>query len=133
MGKKSRTARQRAIKKADRYFSLYIRWKYVEDDGKVSCYTCGSRHDPRNLHCGHFQSRRYMATRWDGDNARPQCVACNIYHQGRQFEFGRKLDAEQDGLADDVIRRSQEITKLNTDDINAIVKYYKDRVDELEE
>lgn len=132
MGKK-RTARQRAIQKLDRVFSRFIRWKHVDHTGRVECYTCGSSDDPKNMHCGHFQSRRYMSTRWDEDNCRPQCVACNIYHQGRQYEFGQRLDTESDGLASDVIARSRRTTKYSVDDINDLIRHYDHKVQLLEE
>lgn len=44
------------------------------------------------MQAGHFMSRRYMPTRYHTTNVLPQCRACNMFAQGRQWLFGRKLD-----------------------------------------
>jgi hypothetical protein len=81
------------IKKLDKVFSLYIRHKYAKD-GMVKCYTCDAVKPIAQMQCGHFISRAYYSTRWEEDNCRPQDVSCNIYHQGMQYEFGRRLEKE---------------------------------------
>jgi hypothetical protein len=81
------------IKKLDKVFSLYIRHKYAKD-GMVRCYTCTAMKPPKEMQCGHFISRSYYILRWEEDNARPQCASCNLYHQGQQYEFGRRLEKE---------------------------------------
>lgn len=70
-------------KELDSVFSLYIRSKYPK-----RCYTCGK---VGVLQCGHFISRSYLATRWDERNCRPQCVGCNIYGNGKPFDFEENL------------------------------------------
>ena len=48
----------------------------------------------KKIQNGHYMSRRYMSTRFDEDNCRPQCVACNIYNQGNAQMFRRGLVAQ---------------------------------------
>lgn len=81
------------IKKLDKVFSLYIRNKYAKDE-MVKCFTCDVWKHIKEMHCGHFISRVYYSLRWDEDNCRPQCPSCNLYHQGQQYEFGRRLEKE---------------------------------------
>jgi len=64
--RKSRTALRN---KADKLFSLAVREK-----GGWECWICGST---KQITCGHFVSRRYMATRWDFQNCRAECWSCN--------------------------------------------------------
>lgn len=71
-------------KKLDTIFSKYIRAKFP----KV-CYTCKKPSD--KLQCGHFVSRQYLATRWDEDNCRPQCVGCNLWGRGQLLDFEENL------------------------------------------
>lgn len=71
----------------DRLHSLFIRGKYP----KV-CYTC--KRVGLVLQCGHFISRLYLATRWEEDNTRPQCVGCNIWGKGKPLDFEENLKAE---------------------------------------
>lgn len=74
-------------KELDTVFSKYIRQKYP-----ARCYTCGKVDTP--LQCGHFVSRQYLATRWDENNCRPQCVGCNIYGNGKPLDFEENLKRE---------------------------------------
>jgi len=74
-------------KKLDTLFSIYIRAKYQK-----SCYTCGG--GGRVLQCGHFVSRMYLPTRWDENNARPQCRMCNCMMNGRAVDFEERLIQE---------------------------------------
>lgn len=73
-------------KELDRVFSIYIRTKYP----KV-CYTCGKSGALQN---GHFIVRKYLATRWEEDNCRPQCIGCNIYGKGMSIDFDERLVQE---------------------------------------
>ena len=74
-------------KELDRLFSIYIRNKYP----KV-CYTCGAI--GKTLQNGHFVSRSYLATRWNEDNCRPQCVGCNLFGNGKPLDFEEHLKKE---------------------------------------
>jgi 5-methylcytosine-specific restriction endonuclease McrA len=85
---KKATKTQAQLKKdLDAIFSKYIRRKYP-----ARCYTCGKIDTP--LQCGHFVSRQYLATRWDENNCRPQCVGCNIYGNGKPLDFEENLKKE---------------------------------------
>lgn len=81
------------IKKLDKVFSLYIRTKYSKN-GLCHCYTCEKLGLIKEMQCGHFISRANYILRWEPDNARPQCVSCNMFHQGQQYVFGKKLERE---------------------------------------
>lgn len=70
-------------KKLDAVFSKYIRAKYP----KV-CFTCDKAGVLQN---GHFIVRKYLATRWEEDNCRPQCIGCNIYGKGMFVDFEERL------------------------------------------
>jgi len=88
VSKKKKPVTQAKLKKElDRLFSLYIRAKYPKE-----CYTC--RKVDVTLQNGHFVSRQYLATRWDENNCRPQCVGCNIYGNGKPLDFEERLKKE---------------------------------------
>lgn len=78
--------------KLDKVFSLYIRQRFADKDGMVTCFTSGKRHHWKNVHCGHFISRRHLGTRWDEINCQVQSVAENLYNQGNAPEFARKIE-----------------------------------------
>lgn len=82
--------------KLDKLFSQYIRRKYSDEDGMSQCYTCGAIKHYKKLQCGHFISRKELATRFDERNCRPQCFGCNAKHLGNGMvvKFGEKLEKE---------------------------------------
>jgi len=78
--KRPKSNREKLIIEADRWFSRRIRleganwgWGHA---GK--CFDCGEVVDIRRSDCGHFFSRRHMATRWEPDNCRLQKKRCNM-------------------------------------------------------
>ena len=131
---KKRTERQKAISYADEWFSKWTRRRFANDKGFVACYTCGRKHrwtEGRKINCGHFMSRGKMATRWHENNARPQCVGCNKYKSGRQYEFGLKLDAEDEGLAERMRILSEKTCRRSTAEIREIGAEYRRRLEQL--
>ena len=82
-------------KELDKWFSLYIRLRDATDEGLVQCFTCGSvKYYKKGMQCGHFQSRRFLATRFSEENCQPQCMACNMFRGGEQFKFAMNLEAK---------------------------------------
>lgn len=84
--KKKRKTPAQLKKELDRVFSIYVRLI-----GPKVCYTCGKA---GTLQCGHFVSRQYLATRWELDNCRPQCVGCNLFGNGQLLDFEENLIKE---------------------------------------
>lgn len=102
-------------KELDKVFSLYIRHVFP----KV-CYTCG-KIDVK-LQCGHFVARNYLATRFDEDNCRPQCVGCNIWGNGKPLDFEEHLVREIGKKRVDLLKKKRhEITILTPE-------WYEDRI-----
>ena len=116
----------------DKVFSRYIRAKYADRNGRVRCYTCSREYLVGDAQAGHFASRRHMATRWDEDNVRPQCYACNITDQGRQWRFGQALDREQPGIAQEVMERSESRHRNSANALRAAIDHYTARLEEYE-
>ena len=98
----------------DRVFSLYIRKKYPAE-----CYTCGKK---GTLQCGHFISRVYLSTRFDENNARPQCVGCNIFGGGKPLDFEERLKKELgDDFVEEMKKKRHKITILSP-------KWYEEQI-----
>jgi len=66
---------------ADRLMSLFIRQKYADKDGNVTCYTCPYTAHWKKMQNGHLVSRFYKETRYDERNCRPQDEYCNYHKQ----------------------------------------------------
>jgi len=117
--KKAKPKTQAWLKKElDRVFSIYIRQKYDK-----SCYTCGKVGTLQN---GHFVSRQYIATRWDENNCRPQCVGCNIFGNGKPLDFEERLkkDLGGDFIEEMKLTRHQSL-KLDRHWYTAEIEKYK--------
>ena len=106
--------RSKIIRKLDKLFSIIVRTRNSFDELNA-CYTCGQILPIKELQCGHFLSRRHFATRWNFDNARPQCNSCNVMKQGNLKVFEQKLRNE---LGDDkfnsLVKDAKKITKFST-------------------
>ena len=72
-------------KEEDRLFSLLVRTR-----AGWNCEKCGKNFatDRHSLHCSHFRSRRYTATRWHPENAAAHCAGCHRYLGEHPHEFG---------------------------------------------
>lgn len=113
-------------KKLDQQFSYYIRLKDADDNGYNYCYTCNKFDFWKNLQCGHFISRKHLATRFDENNCKPQCPACNVFRYGEQYKFGQKLGKE---LAESLQIKSKGILKISKVEYTELISYYKAKVE----
>ena len=120
-------------KELDKWFSLFIRLRDATQEGLVQCFTCGAvKYYKKGMQCGHFQSRSFLATRFDEENCQPQCVRCNMFKQGEQYKFSLYLDAKYgEGKAQELQYLAKSIVKFTRVDYEEKVVYYKDLVEKL--
>jgi len=105
-------------KELDAIFSIYVRQKYEK-----SCYTCNKI---GTLQCGHFISRQYLATRWDENNCRPQCIGCNIFGNGKPLDFEERLKKDLGSEYVEIMKASRHISlKLDRHWYTAEIEKYK--------
>lgn len=64
------------IDPADRYFSLYVRYR-----DNWTCQRCGAQYEPgsRSIHASHFWGRAREATRFDPENVVAHCHGCHSF------------------------------------------------------
>ena len=131
-------SRSKEIKKLDAVFSKYIRKKYADKSGRVSCFTCGRVKKIEEMHCGHFMSRACYSTRWMHDpsegmvNTMPQCPKCNLFDSNQNYVYSRRLDEVfGEGTAEKVYLASKQSSKYTIVDIVALRKHYEKLLDDL--
>lgn len=108
--------------KADKYFAAFIRSR----DKDKPCITCGKYTSEKD--CGHFISRRFEAVRFDEKNAHGQCLKCNRFEYGNQFEHGKQIDLIYgEGTADHLLQKSKMLCKRNKFDYEMIAEEFKKR------
>ena len=129
MAKRKRT-RSKVVKDLDTVFSQYIRRKDAKNE-IATCVTCDKQDHWKKLQAGHFQSRKHYATRWNEDNVKVQCAACNVFRYGEQFKFGKWLDNIKKGLSDELATKAKQIVKFSTAELEEMIDIYKNKIKEL--
>ena len=119
-------------KELDKWFSLYIRLREATDEGMVQCFTSGRIYHYKQMHAGHFMSRRYLATRFCENNGQAQSPADNLFGQGEQYKFGLNLDIKYgEGTAEELQYKARQTVKLSRVDYEEEISYYKNAVNNL--
>ena len=119
-------------KELDKWFSLFIRLRDATSEGLVQCITSGRTYHYKNIHAGHFISRRHLATRWCELNVSAQSAADNLFGQGEQYKFGLALDNKYgEGTAEELQYKSRQTVKMSRIDYEDKISYYKEAVEKL--
>jgi len=114
------------VAELDKVFSIFIRTRDMNDEGFSYCVTCGKPMTLKTSQCGHFISRRHFATRWEEKNCAAQCVGCNIYTQGKQYEFGLAIDERFGvGTAQKLLIQSKNKFKKDKAILQILINKYK--------
>lgn len=95
-------------KKAWELCSRAIRLEAREDDGLVTCITCGVRLPwNRGMQAGHFIDGRYNAILFDERGIHPQCMGCNVMLNGRKEEYFVWMESQYGREVIDELRRQR--------------------------
>lgn len=120
-------------KKADKYFSLYVRHR-DSTDGMAECITCGTSKPIKQMQAGHFVSRRVNALRFDEENVNAQCTGCNMFKAGEQYLYAKALDLKYgDGKAEELMSRRHETHKFTIQELEEIIADAKTQIKFYEE
>lgn len=117
----------------------YVRLKASDDNGYVSCVTCGvTRLWNDQMQGGHFIERSYLATKLLEENIHPQCSTCNGPFGGTpssnpiQYTFYMEDTYGRDFI-EELERLKQESRKYYTQEVADLKKEYQSKINaELE-
>lgn len=102
--------------KADKAMSVYIRMKYADEHGWVTCVSCGRSFHWRDVDMGHFIPKsRGASVRWVEENCHPECKGCNRFSHSHLIgytlymidTYGREKIEELENLARKVLSASE--------------------------
>jgi len=131
MAKKQKTL-SKLKKELDTIFSRFIRLRNADQNGNTQCVTCGKVDRWQNLQCGHFMSRRYLATRFHEVNCFVQCVSCNIFKSGEQWKFGKFIDKNLgEGTSELLATIAHTNVKFMRHEYEEKIKHYTEEVKKL--
>jgi hypothetical protein len=111
----------------DHIFSRYIRLKYADKDGYVTCFISGTRHHWKEIDNGHFISRANMFLRFDERNCRPCSITENRYKDGNIPGYAKKLEEETPGIVDILMEEAHVVCKWSRAELNAMIVDYRKR------
>lgn len=124
-----------------KWFSKFIRLRDTDPSTLMAkCPTCGEYkslltkqgYSP-DLHAGHFISRDRKATKYDEKNVHAQCITCNTFHAGKQFEMSLFIDKKYGpGTAESLLIKSKQFCKRTKYDLKVLSDHYRGKVKELE-
>ena len=130
--KANKPTRTKLIKEADALMSKWVRLSRADEDGFVDCFTCDHSGHYKKMQNGHWIVRQYKYTRWDEDNTRPQCYACNFLFNGRPHIFRENL---VDEIGEERVKaleaRAKPLFKERDDFIQDIITVYSNKLELL--
>ncbi len=114
-------------------FSKYIRLR-DSTDGYFRCITCGKYCDTKyGGDAGHFITRDAKSTKFDEINCNAQCIQCNRFKSGKQYEHGLAIDKKYgEGTAEKLLIKSKQLTKRDRFDYEYLIKEYRAKLKALE-
>jgi len=116
-------------KKADKYFSIYVRRLNADRDGMLLCCTCRLIYHWKKVHCGHYIPRNYLSTRFDLKNVDPQCVGCNMFGGGKHDEFALHLIAKYGkNILEDLNTQKNKPIKYTIANYQDMIESYQDHL-----
>ena len=84
-------AKKLSLHNADKWFSVYVRLRDADEDGNVTCCSCGKTQFWRDADAGHFIGRKIRATRYCEKNVNAQCRYCNRFLDGNSAGYATFL------------------------------------------
>ena len=116
-------------KEADRVHSIYIRMKFADHAGYVTCVTCGIVKPWKEMQCGHYLSRRFNITRYLEENTHPQCIGCNCFHHGEMDRYALyMIEMYGKEFLDELDEMRKETKQFTISDLQEIIADRKQKI-----
>jgi DNA-directed RNA polymerase subunit N (RpoN/RPB10) len=128
--RKAKSLKKRLEDKLWEVFSIWVRSKDADKNGKVLCYTCGTKINWKyEAEAGHFIKRQHQATKYDERNVKPQCSRCNHYLDGAQDEFAAHIVIDYGAeTLKELLRLKQTIRRWTSPELAALIKKYESKL-----
>lgn len=127
--KESRKSAKAALWKQ---FSMFIRLRDTDENGRVACITCGTVRFWRQMDAGHYVTTKKEATKYDENNVHAQCKGCNKWQGGKPVEYEAAIDRRYGpGTAQKIREKSVRECKRETWHYRALAIDYLLRVNNI--
>lgn len=122
---KKKITRSKLVKKLDAIFSQYVRYFYSDTGKTVKCYTCWERKPIKKMQNWHFVSRANYKYRWDIDNCKPQCMACNIFKHWNYIQYTLNMIRDYGKERVEKIQNDKSLVKYKTFELEEMLEKYE--------
>lgn len=114
------------------YFSKFIRQRDADENGMVSCFTCGAVKHWKEMDAGHYVPASVsLALRLHEKNVHAQCTACNRFRHGNLTQYALALKKKYDEFileTFETIRCNSQGFRYSESDYREIAERYKNLV-----
>lgn len=112
--------------KLDKEFSLFIRLRDAIPNGYFRCISCGQIKPFEQADCGHYFSRKEIATRFDENNCHAECRYCNRFKADHLEGYRENLIAKIGQQKFDLLKvKAAGTSKMSDFEYEQLIKYYK--------
>jgi len=127
--KAKKPTRSKLVQKADSVFSTFIRLRDSDRHGIVTCPLCWARIPRKKAQNMHFITRACWLYRYDETNCFWGCYRCNCILNWNYIIYTRFMqDKFWIEKVDEMIKKSKELHKLQTYEIEEIINKYTDKI-----
>ena len=115
-------------------FSEYIRLKYADAEGYVTCVTCKKKKYWKgdSMQAGHLLDGRSNSILFEEKICFPQCYSCNVCKHGNKEKFVPWfIDKFGRELFDDMERQKAQVKKFTREELEDLFTQHKSKVEEL--
>lgn len=124
---------RRCVSVTARDFQMLVRLAAARPKtGEVECYTCDHVGHYKEMHGGHFVSRRHLATVYDFRNCHPQCIRCNRFLNGNLDVYRTRL-VQSIGLeqVEELERKKAEVVRYTKEQLVDLRIEFKQGIKEM--
>lgn len=113
-------------------FSEWVRRRFADSVGIVSCITCGAKIHWKQANASHFIHGHGKPTFLDERNVHASCVRCNLYLSGNLVEYAAFMQKTYGWDTVDALRElSHQVVKFNREYYEGFIAMYADKLEEL--
>ena len=132
MAKKTKSI-AKLVEEAAVLLQKLVRLKAMDENGYVSCVTCGTtRQWNDGMQGGHFISRKWLALKLEEENVHPQCSCCNGPLRGNPIQYTIfMIDTYGREKVEEMERLKHESRKFYRAEVKDITQDLKEQIKEL--
>lgn len=114
-------------------FSLWVRRKDADQNGMVSCISCGVIKHFSEMHCGHFIPKSLgLSIYFEERNNSVQCPSCNVFRHGNLSSYAVALRKKYgETILEELDTQRQQIRKISQVEYEELIETYKKKLAEL--